>query len=434
MSVRTTRITLAGSRRRVDLALDATAAVGLLVPDALRVLDEPPGTAPDAFVLTLPDGRALDPQESLAAAEVRDGTTVLVSRRGEAVGAAIVHDLVEVVADDVGSRPGRWRPAARRWTATALLAAAALAAVLVLDDGEGTAPAAACAAVVALLGLVGRWPALRPLGTGLVLAGGVGLLATVPRLAGDLLLRAALAAAVVAVTGLLLALLHRVLRAALLGAGVLVALAGGWAGLTALGATDVEAGATAAAVALLVLGVLPQVAVQLSGLARLDDRVVDGAEVPPVQAAGVLDTAHRGLVTGGVAAAAVLAAGAATAARGPVWGVVLAGLLGVAVLLRARTFPLTASRLACLAAGGVVAGALLLRWLDEGAEPALVAGVLLLGAAVPAALALAVTPPGHVAARARVVADRVEQVVVVATVPVLVGLYGVYGRLLEVFG
>ena len=33
MTARTTRITLSGTRRRVDLAADATTAVGLLVPD-----------------------------------------------------------------------------------------------------------------------------------------------------------------------------------------------------------------------------------------------------------------------------------------------------------------------------------------------------------------------------------------------------------------
>jgi hypothetical protein len=308
-----------------------------------------------------------------------------------------------------------------------------LAAVLLLDDAEGTAVAAVCAAVPALLGLTGWWPALRPLGTALVLAGGAGLLATVPRLADGVLVRLALAVAVLALTGLLLALLHRTLRAALLGAGVLAALAGGWAGLMALGASADRAGGTTAAAALLVLGVLPQVAVQLSGLARLDDRVVDGEEVPAVQADAVLDTAHRGLVTGGVAAAAVLAAGAGAATAGPVWGLVLAALLGLAVLLRARTSPLVAARLACVGAAAVVAGALLLRWLDAGAVPLAVAGVLV-GVAVLAALALAVDPPPQVAARARVVADRVEQVVVVATVPVLVGLYGVYGRLLDVFG
>ena len=59
MTARTSRITLAGTRRRVDLALDSTVEVGLLLPDVLQVLDEPPGTEPEGFVLTLPDGRAL---------------------------------------------------------------------------------------------------------------------------------------------------------------------------------------------------------------------------------------------------------------------------------------------------------------------------------------------------------------------------------------
>ena len=45
-----------------------------------------------------------------------------------------------------------------------------------------------------------------------------------------------------------------------------------------------------------------------------------------------------------------------------------------------------------------------------------------------------VEPPEHVRARARVLADRVEALLVLATLPLLVGLFGVYDSLLDVFG
>ncbi|TYP86854.1 EsaB/YukD family protein [Blastococcus xanthinilyticus] len=67
MTARTSRITLAGTRRRVDLAVDSTTAVGVLLPDVLEVLDEPAGAAPEGFVLTLPDGRALPRARASAA-------------------------------------------------------------------------------------------------------------------------------------------------------------------------------------------------------------------------------------------------------------------------------------------------------------------------------------------------------------------------------
>jgi type VII secretion integral membrane protein EccD len=433
MTARTSRITLAGTRRRVDLAVDSTTAVGVLMPDVLEVLDEPAGTAPEGFVLTLPDGRALDPGETLAEAAVPDGTTVLLSRRTDAVPAAVVHDVSDFVVDDLEQRPGRWTPAARRWTATAVLVGAAVAGALLVERDAGLQAAVAAAAVVALLGLIGRRRRIRDAGIALVLAGGAALLVTAPRLVDGSLEGLGLTAGVGAVTIVLVAVITRDRRPALLGVGVLAVLGGGWVALQATGASSERAGGTVAVAGLLALGLLPQLAVLLAGLARLDDRVVDGAVVPIERAESALDTAHRTLVGGAVAAGAGVAAGGAAAAHGSVWGVLLASVVAVVVLLRARTFPLVLARVASLAAGAVVTGALLLRWLDSGGGPAAL-GVVLLVLAVLALLTLAVEPPEQIRARTRVLADRVEALLVLATLPLLVGLYGVYGSLLEVFG
>ena len=432
MTARTSRITLAGTRRRVDLAVDSTTAVGVLMSDVLDVLDEPAGTAPEGFVLTLPDGRALHPDETLAEAAVPDGTTVLLSRRTDAVPAAVVHDVSDFVVDDLEQRPGRWTPAPRRWTATAVLAAGTVAGALLVERDAGLTAAVVAAGVVALLGLVGLRRRFRDAGIALALAGGAALLATVPRLVEGALGRLGLALAVVAVTTVLVAVLTRDRRPALLGVAVLAVLGCGWVALEAAGASPERAGATVAVAGLLALGLLPQLAVLLSGLARLDDRVVDGTVVPVGRAESALDTAHRTLVGGAVAAAAGVAAGGATAAQGNVWGVLLASVVAVVVLLRARTFPLVLGRVASLVAGAVVTGALLLRWLDAGGPPAAV-GVVLLVVAVLALLTLAVEPPEQFRARARVLADRVEALLVLATIPLLVGVFGVYGALLEVF-
>ncbi len=433
MTARTSRITLAGTRRRVDLALDSTVEVGMLLPDVLQVLDEPPGTEPAGYVLTLPDGRALDPGETLTQAAVPDGTTLLLSRRANAVPAAVVHDVADVVVDDLEHRPGRWSSGARRWTATALLAATAVAGALLIEDDAGLRPAAIAAGVLALLGLVGRRTRLRSAGLARVLAGTAAALVTVPRLAPDGLGRLGLVALVLALSGVLVTVVTRHTRPGMLGIGVLAVLGGGWAALQAAGATPAEAGATVAVVGLLVLGLLPQVAVLVSGLARLDDRVVEGRVLPVGRAEAVLDSAHRTLLWGAVAAAAVIGAGGAATAEGGVGGVLLSVVVGVVVLLRARTFPLILARTACLVAGAVVLGAVLLRWLDAGGFPVAVGSVLLV-VAVLALGTLAVEPPEHVRARGRVLADRLEALLVLATLPLLVGLYGVYDSLLDVFG
>jgi len=56
------------------------------------------------------------------------------------------------------------------------------------------------------------------------------------------------------------------------------------------------------------------------------------------------------------------------------------------------------------------------------------------GAATAGCVALlAADPPAHLKALVRRLVDRVEAVAVVAALPVAVGVFGVYGRLLHIF-
>ncbi|MFL6184561.1 MAG: type VII secretion integral membrane protein EccD, partial [Actinomycetes bacterium] len=48
-------------------------------------------------------------------------------------------------------------------------------------------------------------------------------------------------------------------------------------------------------------------------------------------------------------------------------------------------------------------------------------------------VALVVEPVDHVRARSRRLADRLETVAVVAAVPLAIGVFGIYGRLLDTF-
>jgi hypothetical protein len=107
--------------------------------------------------------------------------------------------------------------------------------------------------------------------------------------------------------------------------------------------------------------------------------------------------------------------------------------VGATLLLRTRAFPLVVEVVALVAAGLVVTWQLLLSWYR--AEPGQWWGpvAVALGVAALALVVLAYQPPSHVRARLRQNADRFEALAVVALVPVAVGVFGVYPRLLETF-
>ena len=83
---------------------------------------------------------------------------------------------------------------------------------------------------------------------------------------------------------------------------------------------------------------------------------------------------------------------------------------------------------ALLVSAAVVIGFLLGQW----NQPVSVAGVLA-AVAVGALLSMSYRPKEHVRARFRQFGDRVEVAVVLAIVPVVIGEFGVYSRLLATF-
>lgn len=179
------------------------------------------------------------------------------------------------------------------------------------------------------------------------------------------------------------------------------------------------------------LGLLPSLAVTASGLAGLDDRQVADEPVTRVAAATAVCAAHHGLALACVATAVSGGvAGWVLAVSGSGWSTVLAFLVGAALLLRLRAFPLTVEVVALVAAALAVGAGLLLHWMEADADlPWAGAAVALAVSAV----ALTLRPQPHVRARARQLADRVEGIVIVVSVPVAVGVFGVYERLLETF-
>ncbi|MFD9223138.1 type VII secretion integral membrane protein EccD [Streptomyces sp. NPDC060064] len=440
------RVTLVGERRRVDLVLPSREPVGLLLPEVIRVLDDQTSARPQLRHLVRADGSALADDATLESAGVPDGAVLRLVRAEDAPSAPVVHDITDEAADDLDVRAWRWRPAARRVVAgTAAVLWALAAGVLARGElrlsavgGVLVAVATVAALVGALLGKAGRGALATPL---LVMGGALGVLgawtlADAHGWQGGL--RLAGVAGSVAVALLLLGWVSPLGRGGIAGAGAVtvttvcweIALAAQSGAGTAMG--QARTGAVLAVVSAAVLGLLPRLALMSSGLSGLDDRRSGGASVSRYEVSTALAATHRGLALATIVLAVSAAMAGVLVLREPtVWTVSLAVVLGVVLALRARAFPLVAEVVALLAAAAAVTGRLAWVWLEHsGTVGAL---VLLVALVVMPLVLLSVQPAEHVRVRLRRFWDAVESVGVIALFPLLLGAFGVYGRLLGTF-
>ncbi|MFF4254958.1 type VII secretion integral membrane protein EccD [Streptomyces sp. NPDC001663] len=440
------RITLVGERRRVDLVLPSREPVGLLLPEIMRLLDDRVGPRPELRHLVTADGSALAHDGTLESAGVPDGAVLRLVRIEDAPSAPVVHDVTDEVADDLGLRAWRWRPAMRRKVAgIATVLWAAAAGVFARGHFSPTAVGGGllvAAGACALAGvLTGRARRQGPTATLVVTAGALGVLGTWTaadahgwsggaRLAG---------VAVVGAVALLLAgWLTPLGRGALIGAGtvggtlVLWEAAVASQGGAASAAGQARAGALLAVISLVTLGLLPRLALMASGLNGLDDQRTGGVSVSRYEVATALAATHRGLAMATVVlAASATAAGVLLLHAVSVWTVLSGIAVALVLALRARAFPLTLEVVVLLAAAAVVAVRLVTVWLAHAAAAGPVA-VLALFALI-ALAALTVEPAEHVRVRLRRLGDVLESTAVIALLPLVIGVFGVYGRLLGTF-
>ncbi|MDT0613902.1 type VII secretion integral membrane protein EccD [Streptomyces lancefieldiae] len=434
------RVTLVGERRRVDLVLPSREPVGVLLPEVMRLLDDRVGERPELRHLVLPDGSALALDSTLESAAVPDGAVLRLVRVEDAPSAPVVHDVTDEVADDLDVRAWRWRPAVRRVVAGgATVLFAFVAALLARGEfaasglGAGVLGGAALCAVAGVLCGRGRRqaPAATLLVTAAALAAfGVWACADAYGWSGAARL-AGLVGAVVVVL-LLAGWVTPLGRGALVGGGALAGCAVLWESALAVQDDVARVGAVAAVVSVVALGVLPRLALMASGLTALDDRRAGGASVSRYDVSTALAATHRGLVLATVALAVSAGAGGVLVLRTvSVWTVLLAVAVTVALALRARAFPLTAEVVVLLLAAAVVAVRLVWVWSEyAGAGGPLAAlGVL----ALLPLLVLTVEPAEHVRVRLRRVGDVLESVAVIALLPLVLGAFGVYARLLGTF-
>ncbi|MGI5528138.1 type VII secretion integral membrane protein EccD [Streptomyces syringium] len=455
------RITLVGDRRRVDLVLPADEPIGRLLPDVLRLLGDRVGERPAARHLITAEGTVLPQDGTLAEAAVPDGAVLRLVRVHDAPSAPVVHDVTDELAEDLDVRAWRWRPEARRWTASlATIVLAVTAGVLARTSLGPASVAAALAVTAALVAAVGAvagrigiragqggqrartddraGQAGRDLGTTLMLTGGaLGVLtawtaADAHAWTGPA--RLAAVAAALAVTLALLGLFSQLGKGGLIGAGAVVATTGAWEAVAALQDDPARVGSVMAVVSVVVLGLLPRLALMAAGLTGLDDRRSGGSSVSRHEVETALAATHRGLVLATVAVAVSAAAGGLLAVTSPSWWTVLLASVVVVVLLsRSRAFPLIAEVVTLLAAALVLLVRLVVLWIDH--IPGTPTGPLaaLCGVAIVPLAVLAVRLPEHVGVRLRRAVDLVETIGVIALFPLAVGVFGVYVRLLHQF-
>lgn len=261
------RVTLVGERRRADIVLPSDTPIGQLLPDILQLLDDRAASRPMTRQLITSDGSALPHDSTLSSAEIADGAVLRLVRAHSAPPAPVVHDVTDLVADDLDLQAWRWRPAARRASAgVATVAFAVIAALLARREFALDALAGALVAVTLLLLVAGALVARigqgnRGLATALLLAsGGLGILtawtaADAYDWSGTARL-AAVAGALVLVL-LLLGYFSPLGRGGLIGAVATAAITVVWEAVAAVQDDLSRLGAVMAVFSVVLLGLLP---------------------------------------------------------------------------------------------------------------------------------------------------------------------------------
>ncbi|RUL90021.1 type VII secretion integral membrane protein EccD [Verrucosispora sp. FIM060022] len=452
------RIAVAAPKRRLDLALPEHLPLVGLLPAVLRQADEEPsdGTAHGGWALRRSDGSAVDLTRTLAAQNVRDGETLhLVPRRTEWPELAY-DDLMEAVADGARRRGVAWTPFATRLTGLIVAGVLLLLGLAVIVTSEqpgwlgGTV--ALGAATLLLIGGIVLSRAMADSLAGAVLAaaglpyafvGGVLVIGTgesVWALGAPHIL---LGSAVLLLSGLL----------GLLGVGdatrvfVAAVFVGFWGmvgGLLALGSMDAAQGSAVviSAVALL-LPAMPLLSVRLGkmpmpALPRTADDLLRDEPQPKreviYQATARADEVLTGMIFG--AFLVTIGCLVVLTATGTVAALLLAAVISLGYLLRARLVTTVRHRVPLLAVGLVGLGLLPLVGAADASTATRVLAVLpvaLVAAGISAAAGLAYSRRAPSPRLARL-GDVLDILLQLAVVPVACSVLGLYAFMRAING
>jgi type VII secretion integral membrane protein EccD len=454
------RVTVVAPKRRMDVAVPDTMAVGELLPHLLRhagedLADE--GEQHGGWVLHRATGAALEGTRTLAGQGIRDGELLhLVPRRVDWPELAY-DDVVEVIAGAARRASRSWGRSATRRCGLAVAAAVfglGLATVL-LSGPPWPAPAGTAlglAAILAISGILLSRAFADAVAGAVVAASGLpyaflgGALFTAPgdtpvtRLgAPSLLLGSAvlLAASVIGYTGV--AAVHRVFMA-----GQVAGLAGLLGAV--LGLAGVSPAGSAAVVLTVVIGLLPGYPLLASWLGRLPvpelpDRpegILEDRPLPTRSRVFAAVTRASELLSGMLLAAAVVGAIAmadlVVLDRSPA-GVLLCLAGSAALLLRGRLFPTAHQRIPLLVSGLAGLALLALGAVVRAAGP----GPRLLALSAIVAAALAALAAGLVYSRrapspyAGRLADILDVLAIMALIPLAAVVAGMFDGIRGMF-
>ena len=432
-----TRLTVIGSARKADLVVPNDEAVSGLMPRLMELLEEPTSSVVRPLTLVRATGEQLDVGLTIADQQVSDGELLRLVRSDDAPPPPEVADVTDVLGESMRDRAGLWSTFARELTGAVAIGVLSCAAATQL-------PARPVAFVVAVLALsvaaaiLGR-AAMRWLCIALTAAALGVAAATVWSFSTELGLAPGLrfAAAVsgfAALGWICLGMGHGQglrSRPAWLGSLVGVPISALPLIMVALGSAAEQAAAVTAGVAVVVCGVLPRLALAASGLTGLDDQVVEGHPRRRDDVSLTVHEAYRLLswVTFAVAIPIAVTSAVLLASK-DLWTVAVGLAVIIVSALRTRAFPLAVQQVALWVAVlvGLLAGVLGQSRLSE----PLVA-VILIAIVVLVVIMVLARPAAHQRAFLRRVGNAFEALAVIALIPLLLGMFGIFSDLLREF-
>jgi type VII secretion integral membrane protein EccD len=432
-----TRLTVIGSARKADLVVPNDEAVAGLMPRLMDLLDEPTGSVVRPLTLVRSTGEQLDVALTIADQQVSDGELLRLVRSDDAPPPPEVADVTDVLGETLRDRSGLWSTFARELTGA--VAIGVLGCALVGQLAAGPLPLVLAVLLLSLVAaIVGRlW--MRWICVALTSAA-LGVAAAVvwtfsSTLGLSLPLRLSAAVLGFAALGwICLGLGYgQGLRSRPAWFGSLVGIPVSMLPLimVLLGSRSEAAAALTAAVSVVVCGVLPRLALVASGLTGLDDQVVEGHPRRRDDVSLTVNDAYRVLswVTFAVAIP-IAVTSALLLASGDLWAVWVGLMVIMVSALRTRAFPLAVQQMALWFAvlvgllGGLIGQSRL-------GEP-LVAGILASIAGLVVIMVLA-RPAAHQRAFLRRVGNVIEALAVIALIPLLLGMFGIFSDLLGAF-
>lgn len=432
-----TRVTVIGTRQKADLVLPDDHPLDELLSEIVELLDEPVGGA-SPLVLTSLLGQPVNARETLAAQGLDHGTILRLVPRDDAPQPPDIADVTEAVSDAATHRSDRWTPSLTSLAVSTVIAVVAAITGLLLPASSGTltgllitfAIAVTVATLLSRRGATAARNTLLGLGLGLTAPLGIlGIPAIAPALAGEPLIAVAVGgtlgwAAVAVVIGV-----GSRRRGVIPGAAVAVAFGAAVVVATVTSAPVAVTAAVGGIVAAVGLGLVPSLALTAAGVGRLDDTAMSGA---PVRS-GDIDDAIQVAFTAQTALVLALAVPASAAivllSTGDGWQSGLAAVLGLFLLTRSRLFPLAIARAALLIAALVPLGF----WLLGGTVDAAMRAGIGLAVCVILIVIAALRPSAAAQARLRRLLGVLEALAVIAMVPLLLGIIGVFRDLLGTF-